>query len=252
MSNNSSIRNNRVEIGGRFREIRKQLGLSQQEFASVLGVTQATASRIERGEVSATVEALSGLLCAYPDLDVGYILCGNTSAIQSPCPDALEVAANICPVIRTMNSDLSDVQQENVADDYLAVPLLEGKAAAGAGGVTWNQVKSLVWVYKPELGQRRNCVALRVWGDSMEPTIPDGSIVIVDLDQREPDGRGEHVWALRTEDGDTIIKRLRQTPQGVWVIISDNSMSYGPSIVWTGDFHRLVIGRVIWMWRALP
>jgi phage repressor protein C with HTH and peptisase S24 domain len=186
-----------------------------------------------------------------------HLLTGTTQNRQS-FVDATEVASQIHPVIRPLSDNLQDLPPQEVADDYFAVPLVDGQVAAGPGSVVWEKVRSLVWVYKPELGRRKNLVAIRVAGDSMTPTIPDQAIIIVDKDSRLPNGCRKGIWALRTEDGDVQIKRLhRHVPprdskeRETWWVFSDNFQDYPPSVVWTGDFERLIIGQVVWMWRSL-
>lgn len=232
------------------RQLRKRLGLNQQAFADVLGVTQATASRIERGEVPATTDSLAKLLCFYPDLDIGELLCGSATKEALPPTDALEVASNVRPVIRALGAPVEDLPEERVADDYLAVPLVEGRVAAGAGAVAWDRIMSLVWVYRPEVGRRRNLVAIKVWGDSMQPTVPHEAIIIIDRDQRWPQGNRHAIWAVRTgPEGDLAIKRLQRV-DGILLLMSDNP-DHAPMVAWTTDFDKLVVGRVIWMWRSL-
>jgi phage repressor protein C with HTH and peptisase S24 domain len=203
---------------------------------------------MEQGERPPSAELLFALACEF-DVDLKALLCGVAASHARP-PEALEVAAQVRPVIRAAADTLADLPQEGLADDYLAVPLVEGRVAAGPGGVVWEKVKSLVWVYRPALGRKHRLIAVRVGGSSMEPNIPDGAIVIIDLDQWQPNGERRRIWALRTEDGDTQIKRLHRLDGG-FIVMSDNALDFPPEMAWTGDLRRLVIGRVIWMWRSL-
>lgn len=223
------------------------MGLSQVAFAKLVGVTQATLSGMERGISPVSTEVLYGLACNNPEVDLHYLLCGQQA---QPKADIYEIASHVRPVIRALGDGLDDLPPDGVADDYLAVPLLDGKVAAGPGGVVWERVKSLVWLYRPELGRRRRLVAVKVAGSSMEPTIPSGAIIIIDRDLWEPQGNRKHIWALRTENGDTQIKRLHRVNGGL-LVVSDNFADHGPEIAWTNDLKKLVIGQVIWMWRSL-
>lgn len=242
------------DIGRRLKAIRDQLGLNQADFARKVGVAQSSVSRIEKGERPLSIELIKGLLCQFAEVDVRTLLCG-VAASHNSSASALEVAARVRPVIRAAADSLDDLPQQGIADDYLAVPLVEGRVAAGHGGVVWEQVQSLVWVYRPALGRRHRLIAVRVGGDSMEPTVPDGAIIIIDRDCREPKGRRRAIWALRTADGECQIKRLLfasddDPKRDVWLVVSDNP-EYAPKIAWTGDFKNLIIGQVIWMWRSL-
>jgi phage repressor protein C with HTH and peptisase S24 domain len=135
---------------------------------------------------------------------------------------------------------------------YLAVPLVEGRIAAGhAGAIPGDDVDDLVWVYRPEIGAREyhnlRAVRLRPDADSMEPTIRRGSIVIID--PLETDVSRKAIYAVRLdEEGGCAIKRVSQT-DGHWVLVSDNS-DYPPIAIEKARIPNIVIGRVIWSWTS--
>lgn len=233
------------EAGLRLKKWRELRGLSQGKLAEALGVGQASLSRIEAGKGPISGEVIYNFACTFQDVDIREILCG----VQSTA-DAIAIAHQVRPIIRAAADSLDDLPQQGMSDDYLAVPLVAGKVAAGPGGVVWEQVDSLVWVYRPALGRRHRLIAVRVGGDSMQPTVPDGAIVIIDLDQWQPNGGRRHIWALRTKDGETQIKRLHRMDTSL-IVISDNFSNYPPEPAWTADLNQLVIGKVIWMWRSL-
>ena len=241
------------DLGGRLKKIRKMLGLTQVDLSELCQVSQSVISSAERGEQAPPVEVYFGLACKYPTIDIRELLCGTPYKAEARL-DAFDVASQVRPIIRAVGAPIDDLPEESVADDYLAVPLLDGKVAAGPGGVVWEQVKSLVWLYKPQLRGKTKLVAVRVGGDSMVPTIPPGSIVIVDRAQWMPNGGRKNIWALRTEDGDTQIKRLhivKKKKATHLIVMSDNFTEYPPEPAWTGDMKELVIGKVIWMWQSL-
>ena len=81
-------------------------------------------------------------------------------------------------------------------------------------------------------------------GDSMEPTLHDEDLVLLDRSQTEPvDGV---LAVIRTVDG-VVIKRLRRRGQ-TWTLVSDNP-AYQPSRVTKND---RVIGRVAWSGPVVP
>lgn len=139
------------------------------------------------------------------------------------------------------------------ADDYRGIPLYEsGKLAAGVNGVEFDPYESpvsMVVVYKPELKgcSRHNLAAIKVGGSSMEPTIKKGSIVVVDLsDKDQINGK---VYVVNTPESgiDTAsIKRIQKWENG-FVLLSDNP-NY-PPVLSHLDWNRLCVGRVVWMWR---
>lgn len=90
--------------------------------------------------------------------------------------------------------------------------------------------------YKPE-----KLLAIRVAGQSMEPTLFDDDLVVINTDDTQP--RDGETFAVSYE-GEPGIKRLRRD-QGEWWLYSDNTdqRRYGPKRC-NGDVT--IIGRVIY------
>lgn len=77
-------------------------------------------------------------------------------------------------------------------------------------------------------------------GDSMEPKIRDGDLILIDRSQVSG-GFGDLIWAISY--GQTgMVKRLRQMPDGSVKIMSDNQ-SVPPEVAYDGELH--IFGRVI-------
>lgn len=118
----------------------------------------------------------------------------------------------------------------------------EVRLAAGTGEVVFEEspevsiavaAEALASWARPE---RLTCV--RAAGDSMQPTLHDGDLVVVDSGRSDPmDGQ---LFAVRTDAG-LVIKRLRQD-RGRWLLTSDNR-THDPHPVTEDD---RVIGQVAW------
>lgn len=228
-----------IFLGKRLKQARG--GVSQTELARRAGISRPQYNQYERGK-SIPSDAVLERIADALNLSIESLIEANNASV---------VAANVKPIIRLTGLPAQNQADDFISDDYLAVPLLEGRVAAGHGTVVWNDVQSLVWVYKPELRGRHNLFAVQVSGDSMEPTIPDGAIVIIDRDQWQPTGNRRSIWAIRMDNnGDLGIKRL-QASEGGLIIISDNFQNYPPSLAWSTDLTKLVIGKVVWMWHSL-
>jgi phage repressor protein C with HTH and peptisase S24 domain len=83
-------------------------------------------------------------------------------------------------------------------------------------------------------------------GDSMTPTLLDGDIVLIDTAQKMID-RQDRIWAISYGDLG-MIKRVRRLPNGVYRIMSDNSV-VEPIEVSDDEMH--VVGRVVWIGRTM-
>jgi len=81
--------------------------------------------------------------------------------------------------------------------------------------------------------------AIHVTGESMEPTLEDGSIVLVDRSRRDISKDG--IFVVSSGNG-LFIKRVRFRVDGMIELISDNKI-YSPEIVSPSDLR--VLGRVV-------
>ncbi len=88
------------------------------------------------------------------------------------------------------------------------------------------------------------CVVIDVLGDSMLPTLPTGSSILVDRARRER--RAGRVYVVRSADG-LLVKRATPGADGGWTMTSDNP-AYAP-VRWEADAE--VIGEVRWMARSI-
>ena len=240
------------------KKIRKANNLSQRELAeravrSPDGVEslRVAISNIERGARPPSKEAQWLLAEAFNLTPEQVMECGRQ--VLEGKPEAKLRTEH------TMNVIVSRQQDKEILDktthDYRAIPLYEsGRLAAGVNGLYFNEYEipeSEVIVYRPELNHRvrHNLCAVRVGGDSMEPMIPEGSIVVIDLDDKEFFDR-KVFCVKKPDDADWMaaVKRVRKWERG-FVLVSENP-EYLPEPVEV-EWRDLCVGRVIWMWRSI-
>lgn len=171
---------NMATFGQRVKKRREELEMSQDDLAKKAGLTQPTISNIESGRNKGStfaVQLASALKCSPHWLATGR--------------GAKEVGANTepGPVIRAR------------------VPLISWTTAGKWAEVSdpFPQGEGEEWV-PTTASVGPNAFALRVVGDSMEPRIPDGCIVIID--PARPYRHGSIVLAKRTQDQEATLKQL--------------------------------------------
>jgi transcriptional regulator with XRE-family HTH domain len=150
----------------------------------------------------------------------------------------------------------NELEQEG----FLRVPLSDDmRLAAGGGGAvpfTYEASESPVVVHGLDLKRRsaHNLQAFRLGkgADSMEQIIAAGGLVIADLAQIEPPGKGRDIYVLCWDlhDGECAVKYLSWAEKGRSVLIESENRASPNS----GSFVKLardikIIGRVIWAWR---
>lgn len=132
------------------------------------------------------------------------------------------------------------------------VPRFDVQLAAGAG--SWNEGRlhledvPLTRSFLEQLGRQNsaNLAILQARGDSMEPTIADRGLVVVDQSITRP---FDAVFAFVLA-GEARVKRFRRLADGL-MLISDNT-AYPPETLKTTDMKPLqIIGQVLGVLQAI-
>lgn len=110
------------------------------------------------------------------------------------------------------------VLSDNFGSDAFRIPVLEQGLSAGRGQPLPDEDVPSGYIAVPSELKRygKNLAALQVNGDSMEPTLKRGDLVVCD----SCGWNGEGIYALRM-DGCGYVKRLSHKP-GKLIVISDN------------------------------
>lgn len=146
-----------------------------------------------------------------------------------------------------------DVPHTDEESNFVTLPRFDLNVAAGPGRYleTQQRIKSMQISRDFVTRILRNTSALAtslalvtVAGDSMDPTIRDGDIVVIDSSVHAIERDGVYIFTLGSE---TFIKRLQRMPDSI-LVISDNPL-YSPWKIHPDEGQELhVHGRVIWGW----
>ncbi|RZG71883.1 LexA family transcriptional regulator [Acinetobacter wuhouensis] len=210
-------------------------GMKWSPAAIKIGLSAQAATNWKKGKISKeNVEKLADLL----NVDVGWLLTGNgsenlqqddgTSVITWESPDDLD------------------------PNKYVIIPHVEVKFSAGNGHLAayepsqrdMGSAHLLSWVHKKKVSPK-NLMTVDIDGDSMEPNIKSGSVVMLDksintLDQIQ----SGKVYAIRYGN-ELKIKRLSRRFDGALIIDSDNPQ-YQREIVEADQLeHISIIGKYV-------
>lgn len=136
--------------------------------------------------------------------------------------------------------------------DYAMIPQYTARGSNGSGyhndhvEVSGGLAFKRDWLRRTGSKPENLCV---IYGDgsSMEPTISDGEVLLIDQADREP--RNGKVYAFLRPDGSVSVKRLQQQMAGGWIIRSDNpDKTRFPDEPISGEDMRQIniIGRSVW------
>jgi phage repressor protein C with HTH and peptisase S24 domain/DNA-binding XRE family transcriptional regulator len=253
-----------IDLGDELRSIRRKMGKSQKEIAEIFGLPQTTWSNYETGVAKPPMNILFSLA------EKGYPIKGLTSNILADwaadekiskveLQKRLEIARAMAeksdpntPVDKNWaNKVNTEYKRQNQArplkvyspadlpEGSFVVPLLDQRLSAGPGAALpeADEVRALIQVpgYLRQYGE--DIAALTVDGDSMEPTLRRGDMVVCD----SLGWSGEGIYAVRM-GGSGFVKRITRRP-GKVVVLSDNP-KYPPQEEPEGSEDFAIIGRV--------
>lgn len=143
---------------------------------------------------------------------------------------------------------------QELCEDFVLVPRYEVSASAGGGALVHSEqiVDHLAfrsdWV-RNALDVSVTALALiSVKGDSMEPTLSNGDLILVDTSTRKVEDNA--IYVLRY-NGSLMVKRVQRRRDGSLLIKSDNQV-YEPEEVSESEVNDLyVVGRVVWSGRRM-
>lgn len=138
----------------------------------------------------------------------------------------------------------------NHDDNFVTIPRFSDKISAGGGLIPVNEVEIKVafrrdWIQKKGDPEKMSLIA--VSGDSMEPTLMTGDLVLINHGHNHLDPQGG-IYAIALDDV-ILIKRLQILyPTGKVRIISDNSKYDSFDL---SQEEVRINGRVIWFGREI-
>lgn len=140
-------------------------------------------------------------------------------------------------------------------DGITQVPVLDVRGSAGNGAMNFGEVISqyisLPTTYlRDQLGSNpKDVCGIYINGDSMEPTLEDGGIALLDRSEAACANKGDGIYTFRIGD-ELYIKRLQH--QGSRIMVHSDNSAYGPWEISEADLVRMrILARVVGSFRNL-
>lgn len=141
----------------------------------------------------------------------------------------------------------------NRKSELVIAPKFDVEASAGFGQVGFSEDISEHFGFSKQwlsshLGVHSEQLAfVSVRGDSMQPTLEDGDMILIDMSQKQ--AHKEDVYLLHTEDG-LMTKRLKPIKNSIKVI-SDNADYPSWEISAANAEQTGIVGKVVWFGRDI-
>lgn len=229
-------------------------GESNRSFAKRCEMSDALLGSYLRGEKTPGMDRLVAIASA-AGVTVDWLATGRLPKTRSSLM-ALDEPQYASPGPGTALKAEESRKGYGAAAGYVAIPLYsEIRAAAGHGVVNGREVADDALMFKEdwirhELGARpQDLWLIRVHGDSMEPTLRAGDVILVDSRASRPDREG--IYILRLGEA-LLVKRLQVMPGRKIRVTSDNT-AFEPWMIdqEEGASDTAIIGRVVWSGRRM-
>ena len=198
-----------------FKNLRKSMGFTQDEIANKLKIAKSTVSMYETGKRQPDFKKLIKIANLF-NVNMDYLLGRSDISLAFPTNKSGNNSGLWIPVLGRLTAGIPINMVTDIIDQD---QITEEMAASG------------------------EYFALQIHGDSMEPKMSDGDVVIVR--QQDDAESGEIVIATINGD-DATCKRLRKYAEGI-MLLSTNA-AYEPMTFMNKDIEELpvrILGKVV-------
>ena len=190
-------------------------------------IAKAVRDRVNSGALQLDIQKLLGLKSKSV---ISNWLKGNNTSVNASFPDMLRY-------LDRLGLDVNGLP---------TVPVL-GTTGAGDPQELFSEKPEFTLEILPQYAHKGS-IALRVEGDSMEPTIRKGAYVgIIPIEEDIIEGG---IYLVYIPPFGRVVKRVRIRAIGELELYSDNA-AYQPLRVPVEQYEKIVLGRVLWVWQKI-
>lgn len=197
------------------KELRKQKGMRQADIAQKLGVGRTTYVKYENGDNEPSFEMLNKLSDLF-GVSIDYLLGRDSGYEGSGAPVPTRPGSKWIPVL--------------------------GKVAAGVPIEAVEDILDYEEI-SAQMAESGDYFALQIKGDSMEPRMKSGDVVIV---RRQDDADSGDTAVVLINGDEATVKRIKKSPEGLMLIA--NNPAYEPMFYSAAEVVALpvvILGKVV-------
>jgi phage repressor protein C with HTH and peptisase S24 domain len=230
----------------RLKAARLSLHREQKEMAEILGISFRSWQDYELGKSVPGGKVFETL--TRHGFNANWLLMGEGVMLRAD-----ETLVGDEPSLYHVQMVATDLQPDRDGE-FVLVPRYEVKASAGGGQLIHSEQIVDYLSFKADwirngLGLSEKDLALiNVKGDSMEPTLSNEDLILVDMRARQVQDNAVYVLQF---NGTLLVKRLQRKFDGSVIVRSDNAI-YEPETLKGDQLDALnVVGRVVWCGRRM-
>ena len=235
-----------TNIGSRLAHIRGVR--SQAAFAKDFGVSKNSIGNWERGDRVPDAAFLGRLV------DAGYNANWLLTGVSPMMIEGMHFGSRVAEQSPAYGLK-KNTFEPTAGNDYAYIPLFDVRAAAGHGTLVEQEqvIDSLAfkhdWLRNELHLNPTDLYLIHVDGESMEPTLRPGDVILVNHTDNGPSRDG--IYVLRMDDA-LLVKRLQRLPGGTIKVSSDNTAYDSFNLNSDARNDGLsIIGRVVWSGRRM-
>ena len=209
----------------RVKLLREHLGLTQSEFALAMEYERSYISNVENDK-SRVTERLIKLIEEVFDVNPKWLRDGSAPMFKWELPSdqidsQIESKGLLSPPSKIKGVWHPDQGMKHYNKEDIVVIPVYNEADAGTATRNYSSPEPIDWLPIEVKWARDNILFVKIRGDSMEPHIPDNSIVFIDVNQKEiEDGR---VYLIEVPYIGATVKRVHIDYKKI-VLKPDNSL----------------------------
>lgn len=222
-----------VIMGKKIKQFRKMRGWSLNDLAEKVSINLKILDLYEKGQAQISFDLLADLAKKLETSPHVFLVEEDAYPVQVPELKVFQAnSAKNAPKLRE--------------EDYVSIPLTESSIAAGQPIIQADKIEDYVLLHIRAAGKRNNLVASRVDGDSMEPMLHSGDIVVIDRDDKRI--VKNRIYAIFHEEGLTAKYVERKKELLILRPINPNS---DVQIIDLKELPDPIVGRIIGAWKEL-
>ena len=232
-------------VGDRVRTKRKQRGFSQTRLAQIAGTSCSQVSAVEHDQGGISLRNAIAIADAL-ETSLDHLL----GRVDDPRPTS-EIASELktkAARVRDLEAGHAERLDPECAD-YVGVNEIDATVGAGATSTdgVFKRRHRFPHPWVREHGLKADlCRIIQVSGEAMEPTVPDGALILIDTaDTEHQDGR---IYVLRIGE-EVVARRVIQDPGAGWLLHCDNP----DKTSWPTEplpENTITVGQVRWLGRT--
>lgn len=217
-----------MTLAQRIKNLRKELGLNQTEFAQKIGITQTSLSQIEGEKNGISYDVFKAIVASF-NVNPMWLMDGIGSMLSSLGSAAQDDKRAVLPLVVQVSND----DEENIV-------MVDKKAAAGYLQHQQDpEYISKLPSFRLPGYYGKTYRAFEITGDSMLPGIVPGDMIVGSYVESLKDIHIGSVYIVVLDDGSIVAKRITARVNDYFELKSDNEAVYAPYSVKASSIAQL-------------